>query len=72
METNQDPITNPTVLTGESLVTTESPTGERLNSPVVWNKYIPKTKTMGINPPSFTSGRIDLAPTTMIKYPNAI
>ena len=37
---NQTPIINPTILTGDNFVTAESPTGDKLNSPQVCNKYV--------------------------------
>ena len=36
---NQTPIIKPTILTGDNLVTAESPTGERQSSPQVCKKY---------------------------------
>src|SRR5690554_5988402 len=50
MDKNQAPITKPTAFLGDSFVIIERPTGERFNSPMVWNKYINTKNTTGTNP----------------------
>src|ERR1700693_4544188 len=52
IEANQTPIMNPTMRAGASLVTVESPTGERHSSPTVWRRYTAVSHSGLTRPPA--------------------